>query len=117
MSFRNLDNNGDWTFGSGKQNYVKDNEEIRLDIKTRLNSWVNDCFFDLEAGIDWVNRLGSTNQKQLLEDDIKRIIAQTDGVSEILDFEVTLINRTFTANYNINTIYSTKFQDKLERAI
>lgn len=44
MSIRNLDENHDWTFGAGRSNYLNYNAEIGLNIKTRLLSFLGDCF-------------------------------------------------------------------------
>ena len=117
MIFRNLDKNGDWTFGRGKGNFVAENNAIRLNIKTRLMSWIGDCFFDMGAGIDWINRLGSKNQRALLEQDIRNIISKTPDVRRIIDFSTDLTGRKFTANYTVETIYSKNFTDSLERSI
>lgn len=106
MIFRNLASNGDWTFGSGKGNYIAAIPAIGLNIKTRLLSWLGDCFFDTTAGIDWANRLGSKNQRKLLELDLRRIILQSYGVTEIVSFDTNLTGRAFTANYTVNTIFS-----------
>lgn len=113
MIFRNLDSEGDWQFGRGKQSYVSGTAAIAINVKTRLYSWVGDCFFDLPAGIDWWNRLGSKNQRQLLELDMRRIILQSDGVTGITEFDTTLVGREFTASYKINTIFSKEFIDSL----
>ena len=115
--FRNLDTDSDWTFGKGKNNYVSDNEAVKLDIKTRLQEWINDCFFELEKGIDYANRLGSKNQEELLQQDIKTIIIQTDGVAIINSFSFDVIDRKFSASYNVTTIYSESFDDFIEQAV
>ncbi len=117
MIFRNLTDTGDWTFGAGVSNYVDQNQAIGLNIKTRLYSWVNDCFFDIRAGIDWTNRLGSKNQRGLLELDLRRVILQSFGVTAITSFDTVLNGRTFTARYSVNTIYSKDFQDQLTLGI
>jgi hypothetical protein len=117
MIFRNLTEDHDWTFGAGLQNYVAENTAIGLNIKTRILSWVGDCFFDMDAGIDWVNRLGSKNQRVLLELDLKRIISQSEGVTGIVDFDTNLIGRNFSASYTVSTIYSQDFQDTIEQEL
>lgn len=111
MIFRQLDAGGDWTFGAGLSNYAIQDNAIGLNIKTRIKSWVNDCFFDLPAGIDWINRLGSKNQEDLLRQDLKRVILQSFGVTSIINFDSVLVNRGFDITYNIKTIYSPSFQD------
>jgi hypothetical protein len=111
MIFRNLDSGGDWTFGAGKQNFASQNKAIGLNIKTRILSWVGDCFFDQPAGIDWLNRLGNKNQRTLLELDLRRIIMGSEGVTEIVSFDTILNDRNFTGDYSVNTIYSKAFAD------
>lgn len=111
MLFRNLTPDGDWTFGAGLSNLASKNDAIALNIKTRIQSWVGDCFFDMRAGIDWVNRLGSKSQRSLLEQDLRRIILRSDGVSGITEFSSVLNGRKFVANYSVSTIYGTEFKD------
>jgi len=113
MIFRNLDENHDFTFGKGKQDMTAQNKAIGLNIKTRIMSWVGDCFFDQKAGIDWINRLGSKSQRTLLELDLRRIIQQSEGVTGILSFDTVLNGRNFNAYYSVQTIYSKTFQDSL----
>jgi hypothetical protein len=115
MIFSNLDANGDWSFGQGLSNYVADNQAIGLNIRTRLLSWLNDCFFDTAAGVDWLNRLGSKNQRTLLELDLRRIILQSFGVTGIIDFSSDLTDRSFTANYSVNTIFSEAYTDSIAK--
>lgn len=117
MIFRNLDSDGDWTMGKGLNNYVRLDEAIGLNIKTRIQSWLNDCFFAMDAGIDWANRLGSKDQRGLLEADLRRIILQSEGVTGILAFDTILNGRNFTANYTITTENSTSYQNRIEVGI
>ena len=114
MIFRQLDSIGDWTFGKGLNNFAVENRAIGLNIKTLLLSWVGDCFFDLEAGIDWVNRLGSKNQKTLLDLDLQRVILQSEGVTGILEFASTLFNRKYVADFSVQTVFSKSYTDQIE---
>jgi len=114
MIFRELDSSHDWRFGKGKENFTFQNQAIGFNIKTRLLSWVGDCFFDQNAGIDWWNRLGSKNQRVLLELDLKRIVSQSEGVTGIVAFDTNLTGRSFSASYTVNTIYGEEFQDEIE---
>ncbi len=117
MIFRNLTAGGDWNFGSGIGDYVSGNQAIGLNIKTRILSWLGDCFFDTGAGIDWVNRLGSKNQRTLLELDLRRTILQSFGVTGIIDVATALNDRSFTANYSVNTIFSQAYIDSITQGI
>lgn len=114
MIFRNLDSNHDWTFGSGLQNFINGDPAIGLNINTRLLSWVNDCFFDMAAGIDWLNLLGSLGQQNVLDINLRRVILQSYGVTGLVGFSVNLSQqRLFSASYIINTIFSQNYQNSL----
>lgn len=115
MIFRNQDAAGDWTFGQGQGNYLTLNDAVGLNIKTRLLSWLGDCFFAQTEGVDWRNRLGSKNQMALLSSDLRRIIAQSAGVTGILNFDIQLNGaRMVNASYTVQTIYSASFTDSLQ---
>jgi len=118
MIFRNLTSSGDWTFGSGIGNYITNDAAIGLNIDTRLLSWVNDCFFDMAAGIDWLNLLGSVGKESVLELNLRRVILQSYGVQGLVSFYATLTpDRRFTANYTIDTIFSQSYQNTLMQDI
>lgn len=113
MLFRNLEN-GDWTFGRGLQGYVSDADAIVLNVKTRLKSWIGDCFFDQKMGIDWQNRLARFDQRETLSSEIQKMILETDGVLSIDRLDWSMNDRVFSANYTINTVYSKSMSDVLE---
>lgn len=117
MKFRNLDVNNDWTFGRGNSDYAMGDKAIALKIKTRLRSWLNDCFFDLNAGIDWGNRLGAKGNSQiLLKADISREILETEGVTSLDELSINVVARKFTATYTVTTINSTQIIDEVFNA-
>lgn len=113
MLFRNLDADGDWTFGAGISNYATKNDAVALNIRTRLLSWVGDCFFDVKAGIDWINRLGSKEQALLLDLDLRRLIIRTEGVTGLKQFDTVNQNRVFTANYTVESIYGQEYASSI----
>ncbi len=106
MRIRNLDKNGDWTFGRSNSNYLKNEAGIFLDIETKLKEWYKDCFFELLNGIPWSIRLGSKNQKELLDKDILEIIRNVQGVLNVFDFQSTVLDRRYRCQMNIYTIFS-----------
>lgn len=115
MIFRNLDANHDWTFGKGRNNYVTGNACVSLNIKTRILSWLNDCFFAQAEGVDWVNRLGKLGQADMLEQDIRTIIVQTPDVVQLVDFQFQVVGRRFSAQYTVNTRFSRQVSGVVER--
>lgn len=114
MIFRNLDANHDWEWGSGLANYIAGEDSIGLNINTRLLSWLNDCFFDMSAGIDWLNLLGSIGKENMLNTNLRRVILQSYGVTGLISLSVNLNpQRLFSAEYIINTIYSANYKNTL----
>lgn len=91
MRFRNIDADGDWVFGKGRNSYLRGNEALMMNIKTRLLSFLNDCFFDTEAGIDWWNLLGGKDKKKLLAS-IQRVVLRSSNVKRIVEMQSHLNN-------------------------
>lgn len=118
MIFRALDVNSDWTFGKGTENYLYGNAAIALNIKTRLLSFLNDCFFDMNAGLDWFTYLGTPNQSQQITLKVKAVILQSYGVVGVnnLTASINRSGRIISLQYNINTIYTTQYVENLQVA-
>lgn len=117
MIFRGLDLNGDWKFGKGKNDYTTLNEAIGLNVKTRIRSWLRDCFFAQTAGIDWLSRLGNKNQQNLLVADLRRTILQTEQVTGITSFDIIIDGRSFRCDFGIDTVYTRDYQQRIEMGI
>jgi len=115
MSFRALDKNGDWTFGAGVNNLLVGRDEIAANLRTRLLSWVGNCFFDTAAGIDWVN-LRDKGTQDALTSAVKTMILQTDGVIHLNSLSVSYVKRAVFITANIDTIYSRNFTLALSQA-
>ena len=116
MIIRALDENGDWTFGRGRNDYKRRIDAVALNIQTRLKSFLGDCFFDQTAGIDWFNLLGS---KRILE--LKLSISSTllnsDGVEKINEILVSVgTGRVFLVQYSVDTVYG-KIQDQISQEV
>lgn len=106
MRIRSLDSAHDWSFGQGKQNYSREAEALHTNVITRLLSFRTDCFYAEAEGVDYFNFL-APNTKDLLDQDIKRVIMQTDGVTDIPEYESVLgtEERNLTVTATISTIY------------
>lgn len=107
MIVRALDENNDWTFGKGRNNYMRDQDAIAQNIKTRLQSFLGNCFFDLPAGVDWFNLLGSKNQLGL-ELNVRTVILNTPFVTSIVKLEIVTnpVTRAITMTYTVETAYT-----------
>ena len=112
---RNLDTTGDWQYGHGLSSYASDEAAIELNIKTRLASWVGNCFWDLSAGVDWINLLDAGQAKQL-QISLATVISQSYGVVNVTFVQAALdpITRSFAVQYKADTIYSLGFTRKVD---
>jgi len=107
MRVRALDANGDWTFGKGQNDYKFGRDAAAQAIGTRLKSFTGDCFFDIGAGIDWWNLLGSKN-RLALELAISNSILNTPGVTRIVPntFSSTLdADRNLSVSCQVDTVF------------
>jgi hypothetical protein len=111
MRVRSIDTDNDWNFGKGRQSYVKDNTALMQNLKTRIQSFVGDCFFDTEAGVDWFNLLGSKDQENIVAS-IRKVIINTEGVTRIntIDVYTDAVTRNLQVTYNINTQYTSNVE-------
>ena len=110
MIIRGIDENGDWIFGQGLNSYKSTQQAIEQNIKTKVLEWKGDCFFNLEVGIDWINFLGS-NLIDELELALKNLIIACYGVVNVTQVSVEFLDRNFSVNYTIDTIYSQNVQN------
>ena len=105
MKVRSIDANNDWEKGKGKSNYKTGVLACAQNIKTNLQSFLGDCFFQTDAGIDWFNHLGGKNQLQL-KVDVSATILKTPDVILIEELNIRLDNqRKLSIQYSANTTY------------
>lgn len=117
MIFRQLTSSGDWTFGQGVSGYATQEQAVDLNIKTRLLSWKNNCFFALDDFVDWLGRL-EKGQEDNLNQELKQVILASFGVVAVNGFTGVLdrFTRHYQVTYNISTIYGTQFINSLDLA-
>lgn len=107
MIIRKIDNEGDWTAGKGKNNYVSGAKAVSQNIRTRLNSFLGDCFFSLNEGIDWFNLLG-TNREADIKLSIATTILNTENVTELNTIDYTVDkNRGLIISYSAESNFGT----------
>lgn len=108
MIIRALDSDGDWTYGNGKNSYKKDQDAAAQLVETRVKSFVNDCFFASDAGIDWFNLLGQKNQLALYLA-ISSTILNTESVTKLLTLSVNTDSlRLFSVAYKALTSFESQ---------
>jgi hypothetical protein len=115
MAVRALTKTGDWTFGQSNANYLTGALEVRQNVITRIKSFRNDWFLDMEAGIDWMNLLANKNTKQIIEDEVSRITLTTPGVRTIEKLTLLEVkkNRSATILLGFTTIYNKSFLEQI----
>lgn len=107
MIVRGIDTNNDWLFGKGRNDYKTDLEAVAQNIKTRLQSFVNDCFWDMSAGVDWFELLGSRRVLELRLS-ISTVILNTQDVKQINVLSSNLDDsRNLLIQYSVETEYGT----------
>lgn len=107
MIVRGLDQDGDWTFGGGKSNYLSGNAAISQNLQTRISSFIGDCFFDLGAGIDWFNYCAGSKSQLAVQLSVSAVILNTYGVTGVSQLSVILDSqRNLNIAYKANTIFS-----------
>lgn len=113
MAIRALTKNHDWQWGQNKNSYVQEEKEIAENLETRILSFLGDCFWATDEGIDWWNLL-DYNQQGKLEYAVQEVISNTPGVTAINSVDAVMgAHRKLTIHYSINTIYSQNYQGEV----
>lgn len=102
MKVSRLDETHDWTFGQSLSNYAIASEAIAQNVITRLLSWKRDWFLDIEAEIDWETLLSERNTQDKIQNEIARVVRNTDGVARVVSVDASLKRQTRTASYQVS---------------
>lgn len=105
MIVRQVDYRNDWKFGKGKNDYLRDKAAVAQSIRTRVQEFLGDCFFNTLAGVDWFNLLGG---KDLIALNlrIKTVILNTQDVVGVVDLTITRNSaRGVSISYEATTVY------------
>ncbi len=116
MIIRAIDNNNDWKFGQGIESYNFGQAALGENIKTRIQEFINNCWFNMNAGIDWFTYFGIPGQKQATLLSVQAIVKQSYGVVKVnrIDLSVNPITRAAIIQLNIDTMYSTNYSQNVE---
>jgi hypothetical protein len=109
---RGLTSVGDWGgWGNGAGAYIAGNAQVAQNIQTRLNTFLGECFFATNAGVNWYVYLGYPGQQQAINLGIASVISNTQDVLNIVSVKlnITTSTRIFVITYTVNTIYTTNF--------
>lgn len=118
MIFRAITGDNDWTFGRGQGSYFTDNNAIAANVRTALQFFLNDCFFAMDAGIDWWNLLGAKNPaaKNNIILRTREVIVKCEGIVRINTVQATVNpnTRALLLQYNVDTTYTRSVVDQVE---
>ena len=106
MIVRALDSLHDWQYGKGKNDYKRNRSAVAQNIDTRLLSFLGDCFFKIDAGIDWFNLLGAKSEVAILLS-INTTILSTAYVTGLQQTSLSLNENTrrLTVTYRVDTSF------------
>lgn len=108
MKVRAIDSKGDWDFGKGRQSYKQDLDAIMQLNITHIRSWYLDCFFDMQAGIDWKNLLGQKQTAPKIRDAVRNEVLKIEGVNSVNNVSMSIDeDRNLNVQYLESTIYGT----------
>lgn len=114
MKIRNLNSDHDFTFGKGAQSYLNGEDAIGEDIDTYIKLWVGNCFFALQAGINWRQYLDKGQKAKLLGALQQGILSRFGvmGINQILPI-LDPFTRRLTVTYDVQTIYTQSFKNSV----
>ena len=108
MKYRKLDANGDYTFGQGSANHLKDTPEtVAQAVKTRLGLIQGEWFLDTSAGTPYHSRILGAGMVATYDRAIQEVILGTSGVTRLVDYSshVNPSTRAASVNCTIDTVY------------
>jgi hypothetical protein len=110
QTFRAIDSDGDWIWGRGRSSYFRGNDAIQADIRTALQIFMGEVFWNTQFGVDWWNLIGGRNPSAqagiILQ--CRTVILSVDGVAQINSVVPVFDSATRRLNitYSVNTIFS-----------
>ena len=110
MSSWALGEDGDLLFNKQAPVIFTSALETKQNIETRVKEQVFDCFFNQNAGIDWINLPKTITEIKILVSQIKNIISSTANVLAVIDEDYTYNN--VDSILSVTVTYKTIFSDE-----
>lgn len=108
MRYRKLDDDGDYSFGQGQNNFhINTPEGVAQAVMTRLKFWVGEWFADTSDGTGWTTDVLGKYTDHLFELMIRQRILETQGVLSVDSFDSQFDGETrkLSIQSTITTIY------------
>ncbi len=107
MKYRALDEKEDYSFGTNK--FYTKVEAVAQAILTRMRLLYGEWWENTEDGLPLFEKIlgtfGGAENKNAVDLIISERILGTEGVTEIISFESTFLNRIYSAQCVVNTVY------------
>lgn len=111
MRARKLDQNGDYVFGNGENNYLSGLDAVAQVAKTRLLLLYQEWWADQEDGTllfqGIIGKAATDANKQAADLIVRSRIMTTPGVLSIAQFSSAFSRRVYSVAATINTVYGT----------
>ncbi len=113
MIYRRLDNNGDYSFGRGRQDFISDSSAVAQAVKTRLQFAKATFWRDIKDGTPWVQNIwgtsGSAKNRAVVDSILQNRIAGTQGCKSLISYESVFskANRVDSIQVSLDTIFGT----------
>lgn len=108
MRYRKLDEDDDYSFGIGANNFhINSPEVVAQAILTRLRLWMGEWFADTSDGTGWNQSIIGKQSNNLYELTLRQRVLETPGVQSIEGFQSSLDaeTRKLSVSMTVNTIY------------
>lgn len=111
MKYRRLDENWDYVFGHGKNDYLEGREAVGQAVKSRLLLLYGEWWEDLEDGLPLFERIlassGSDANKKAVDIIFARRIGDTTGVLNVswYDSSFDRNKRAYSFSCRVDTVY------------
>lgn len=108
MIYRQLDANGDMTFGHGLANFLANSPAtVAQAVMTRLRLYSGEWFLDTQDGTPWRTKVLGVRTAGTRDVVLRARILGTPGVTAITSFTATVdpVSRRYTVQAGIDTVY------------
>ena len=112
MKYRKLTSTGDYSFGSGSNNYADGNEAVAQAIKTKLLLFYGEWWENLGEGIPMFQSvLGQTNPetiKSSLSMLVEQRIVEVEEVGDVKNIEIDYDRKNRTINMEVDVVTTSR---------
>lgn len=107
MKYQKQDANGDMVFGTPNDFFIDEPAAVAQAVLTRLKLLRGEVFWDKTLGVPWFQEIMGPMNPQTYDAEIKSVILGTPGVSALLNYSSSIVNRNLSVSATISTIYGT----------